>query len=93
MFNASSRYAELPQYELETTDGRRVWYVGRRLVPRNRAPDPESVSVARNDRLDIIASRTLGDPQLFWQIGDANQELDPFALTHPFGKTISIPRT
>lgn len=49
------------------------------------------VSVGARDRLDLIAYRTLGDPELFWQIADANNALDPFELTSEPGRKLRVP--
>ena len=37
--------------------------------------------VKPNDRLDNLAHQYLGDPELFWQICDANRALRPADLT------------
>lgn len=47
--------------------------------------------VTENDRIEGIATITLGDPHLWWQIMDINPEvLNPFEL-YP-GQQIRIPR-
>ena len=37
--------------------------------------------MAQGDRLDLITARTLGDPEQFWRVCDANDALDPAELT------------
>ena len=39
------------------------------------------VTVSQGDRLDLIAARTLGTPELFWMLCDANTAMNPFDLT------------
>ena len=54
-----------------TADGRRARYVTRRFLPASTALGAAAeVLVTDGDRLDLIASRTLGDPEQYWRIGD-----------------------
>lgn len=47
--------------------------------------------VTENDRIEGIATRTLGNPTLWWQIMDINPDvLNPFELTP--GLQLRIPR-
>lgn len=47
--------------------------------------------VTENDRIENIAARTIGDPNLWWQIMDINPEvLNPFELEP--GLQLRIPR-
>ncbi len=43
------------------------------------------------DRLDLIAHRYLGDPELYWRICDANRALRPEELTAEPGRRLVIP--
>ena len=43
------------------------------------------------DRLDLITARTLGDPEQFWRICDANDALDPDDLAEPGRRLASRP--
>jgi hypothetical protein len=43
------------------------------------------------DRLDLIANRTLGDPEQAWTIADANDAIDPFALCDKAGSRLKLP--
>jgi hypothetical protein len=92
MFDPKSRY-----YRIETTTytnpaGDRIAYKRRRFLPR-----PQdmliltNVMVAQGDRLDLIAARTLGDPEQFWRICDANDPLNPFDLTAEPGRIVQVP--
>ena len=49
------------------------------------------VLVAEGDRLDIVTARTLGDPEQYWRIADANNTLNPCELTDEVGRRIRIP--
>jgi hypothetical protein len=37
-----------------------------------------------------VTARTLGDPEQFWRICDANDALDPYALVVP-GRRLTVP--
>ena len=85
MFQIDSRYAQLPTATVRLPNGQQVRYVRRRIVPPVAAhrvlatapPEP-------GERLDLFAARTLGNPEQFWRICDANGVLDPFlALERP----------
>lgn len=81
MFEPSSRYYPVQTATLETADGRLISYKQRRFPPRGEAMRLlVEVTVAEEDRLDLIAARTIGDPEQFWRICDANNALNPFDL-------------
>ena len=48
-------------------------------------------TVTEGDRLDNITARTLGDPQQYWRICDANNSMHPAELTAEVGRTLKIP--
>jgi hypothetical protein len=48
------------------------------------------VTVTQGDRLDLITARTLGDPEQFWRICDANNAMNPFALTAEPGRVLRV---
>ena len=82
MFEDNSRYHNIIMARHTLPDGRSVAYVGRRFVPRAETiPTLVELRTAQEDRLDLIAYRTLGDPEQFWRICDANNVLDPRELT------------
>lgn len=94
MFEPASRYSGLKTETFVTPDGRQVHYKRRRFLPQAR--DLQylmDVTVLAGDRLDLIAGRTLGSPELFWRLCDANNAMDPFDLAQP-GRTlrVAIPR-
>jgi nucleoid-associated protein YgaU len=92
VFDPSSRYYKIADATYREPDGREIPYKRRRIVPQ-----PESVRcltqvvVDRSDRLDLIAFRALGRPDLFWRVADANDAMDPFDLTAVPGTTLRIP--
>jgi hypothetical protein len=92
MFEPTSRYAPLETATFTTPDGREVAYVRRRFVPPGRAlPLLAEVTVDDGDRLDLVAARTLGDPEQFWRVCDANDALRPDELTEDAGRRLRVP--
>jgi hypothetical protein len=92
MFEPSSRYHGIEERELKTPGGRVITYKRRRLLPPGESlPVLSEVPVKQGDRLDLIAARTLGDPEQFWRICDANDVLDPLELTDVPWRRIRIP--
>ncbi|MCL4829490.1 MAG: hypothetical protein KJZ95_19140 [Caldilinea sp.] len=92
MFDYTSRYASLETATLTTADGRMVTYVRRRfLPPLDTQQIVAEVTVSDPDRLDLITARTVGAPEQFWRIGDANVALNPFDLTATPGDRVRIP--
>ncbi|MFZ3493210.1 LysM domain-containing protein [Streptomyces sp. 5.8] len=83
-----SRYAGIDIATATVIDGvggtREVRYLLRRPLPDpQRLPVLALHQVARDDRMDLIAARHLGDPTAFWLIADANGALDPDELVGP----------
>ena len=70
-----------------------VAYLLRRFIPQRRdiAVVAEHIVVG-GERPDLLAAQTLGDPELYWRIADANAVTDPFELTDTVGARIDIPR-
>ncbi|MBY5530191.1 hypothetical protein E0H93_34850 [Rhizobium leguminosarum bv. viciae] len=92
MFDYTSRYANQKKLQYERRDGRIVSYAARRILPARESFDTlVDVYLGEGQRLDNIAALTLGDPQLFWQICDANGVLNPFDLMSGVGKMIKVP--
>jgi hypothetical protein len=81
MFDPTSRYYPLETALYTDADGRQVPYKRRRFVP---AADSlqiiGQVTVMQGDRLDLIAARTLGASEQFWQVCDANDAMNPVEL-------------
>jgi len=92
MFEYTSRYYNLEQKKFETVGGRTITYVKRRFLPQGKEISVlGEVTIAEGDRLDLITYRTLGDPEQFWQICDANNAMNPFELTEELGSSLVIP--
>jgi len=92
MFDQASRYFVLGVNTLLRDDGSLVNYSKRRFVPpSDNFTILRQVTVISGDRIDLISARTLGDPELFWRICDANNAMNPLDLTENPGSTLSIP--
>jgi len=91
MFESNSRYYSLPDAKIVTRDGQVITYKKRRFLP---SPGDMQilveVSVASGDRLDLISSRTIGDPEQFWRICDASSAMNPFNLLQ-MGRVLRVP--
>jgi hypothetical protein len=70
-----------------------VPYVLRRFIPQMRdiVVIAEHI-VSSGERPDLLAAQTLGDPELYWRIADANAVTDPFELTDTLGARVGIAR-
>lgn len=92
MISADSRYASAAQLTYTAPDGEQLTYLTPRLLPW-----PESFSpvlthrVTDSDRLDLLAWKNLGNPQLSWRIADANRAMHPGALPGAPGDTLVVP--
>jgi hypothetical protein len=91
MFEFGSRY-----YAIETAihilaDGREIPYKRRRFLPQGETlPLLVEVLVSQGDRLDLVTARTLGVPDAFWQVADANNAMNPFDLTGESGRRLRV---
>jgi hypothetical protein len=91
MFEPTSRYAAIETATYRMADGREVVYKRRRFLPQGeRLPLVQEITVTQGDRLDLIAARTLGDPEQFWQVCDANNAMNPVELTREAGRVLRI---
>ena len=90
-FPQNSRYHVTETTTLEHTDGTTVVYLKRRFIP-----SPDTMTAIREhivqggDRLDKLAYQFFADPELFWQICDANATMQPQDLTETPGTEIVI---
>lgn len=92
MFTFASRYYNLETATLALPDGRTAIYKRRRFLPRGAGmPLLAAVTVTGSDRLDLITARTLGDPEHFWRVCDANDAMNPFELTAEVGRQLRVP--
>lgn len=69
-----------------------ITYKERRFLPsiQNEMTKLQDVMITAGDRLDVIAFRILGDPELFWRICDANEAMHPVELISEPGRIIHI---
>ncbi len=91
MFDSKSRY-----YPLETathkTEEKTISYKRRRFLPKGQdLPTLTETRVEQSDRLDLVADRTIGDPEQFWRICDANDAMNPADLTAVPGRWLKAP--
>jgi hypothetical protein len=92
MFEHTSRYYSIATAEFSTADGRKIAYVRRRFLPQgDRLPVLREFIATRDDRLDLITAKTLGDPEKFWKVCDANNAMKPINLLADPVQTIRIP--
>jgi len=92
MFETTSRYYLLETATVTAADGRVIAYKRRRFLPQgDNMPLLLEVTVAQGDRLDLITARTLGDPEQYWRVADANNVMNPPDLTAEIGRTLRVP--
>ena len=91
LFFGTSRYYGLDTETLTRPDGTIVVYLKRRFLP---SPDLfqllQEHTVMQGERLDNIAAKFLGDPELFWRIADANGAMRPEELVETVGRKLKI---
>jgi len=90
MLDPGSRYVALDT--VTVTDGdRTIAYKRRRFLPAGaRLTLLTDTIVGEGERLDLVAARTLGDPEQFWRVCDANDAMNPADLERS-GRTLRIP--
>jgi len=92
MFDYTSRYYSLETATYTAADGKSTAYKRRRFLPRGKnLPLLMQARAEQSDRLDLIAGRTIGDPEQFWRVCDANDAMNPFDLIEEPGATLRIP--
>jgi hypothetical protein len=92
VFTFASRYYQLETAELTLPDGRVADYKRRRFLPAGASLQLlVEATVTEGDRLDLITARTLGDPEQFWRVADANDAMNPFDLTAEVGRRLRVP--
>ncbi len=92
MFDFNSRYYSIETATYTAPGGRVLLYKRRRFLPRGESLARLAVvAVPQGDRLDLITARTLGDPEQFWRVADANEAMNPFALTEEVGRRLRVP--
>jgi hypothetical protein len=93
MFDAASRYADLKTLiYTRPSDGRQIPYVARRIpAPSTSAGGMAETTVRHGERADLVTARTLGNPELFWRICDANEIQNPFDMPDRAGQRLLVP--
>jgi nucleoid-associated protein YgaU len=88
MIFKGSRYEQVGIYQVVGPDGRAVTALKIRFIP----PTPAGFlhTFRADERLDILAYNFYRNPEKFWLIADANDELDPEDLLEP-GRQLRIP--
>lgn len=85
MIDDRSRYRDCIVYQ----DGEMQFLGARSQIDVSPQPDDRFHIVVEGDRIDLLAYRYLGDPTLWWVIGDFNDIAFPLELT--VGATLRIP--
>jgi hypothetical protein len=94
MLKPGSRYQALSVKPNAYTDanGRTILYLPRRFLPASASTSmPAQVLATSMERLDQLAARTLGDPEQFWRLCDANDAMNPFDLIHDSDGRLRLP--
>lgn len=92
MFEATSRYNECGDAFVVTNDGKTIKYKRRRFIPKEKENQITilEIDIVTGDRIDLISSKYLADPEQFWKLCDMNGVIHPLDLTAEVGKTIKI---
>jgi hypothetical protein len=92
MFDTRSRYYSIDTATYVTPDGRSMPYKRRRFLPQGSSlPLLVEVAVNQGDRLDLLTARTMGDPEQFWRVCDANDAMNPWDLVSELGRVLRVP--
>ncbi len=90
-FPQQSRYHGVEIAVRELPDGRKVAHLRRRFIPPGSELSQIKEHVVRaGERIDHIAASELGDPELFWQLCDANNAMKPDELTSEPGRILAV---
>src|SRR5690242_6159935 len=89
VFPPNSRYRNVAIAKLTRLDKPPVAYLKRRFIAQaDRFAVVQRHAVVEGDRIDNLAAQYLGDPELYWQIADANGAIRPSELTEGVGRRI-----
>ena len=92
MFAENSRYEHVGTAKHVDVNGKVITYARRRFLRRGSSmPLLVELGVSEGDRLDLLTSQTLGDPEQYWRICDANDTMNPMSLTKEVGRRIRVP--
>jgi hypothetical protein len=91
MFPPNSRYQTTPTATYTTPDGKRIVYLLRRFIPTpDRFSTIQTYTVKQGDRIDNVAAKVFGDPELYWRLCDANLAMRPADLTAAIGTSLNV---
>lgn len=91
LFTSTSRYYGMDTGTLTTPSGATIIYLKRRFLPSVDSFQLLQLhAVVQGERLDNIAAKLLGDPELFWRIADANGAMRPEDLVTVVGRQLKI---
>jgi hypothetical protein len=91
LFAPTSRYYGIDTTTLTGADGQPVIYILRRFVPSAEGFQLlQQHTVTQDERLDNIAARYLGDPELFWRLADSNTAMRAEELVATVGRKLRI---
>jgi hypothetical protein len=88
MIFKGSRYENIPTYTVIGPAGESLTALRMRFIPDTPAGFVHAYSA--DQRLDLLAYRFYRNPEKFWLIADANNEMDPEDLLDP-GRQLLIP--
>ncbi len=90
-FPQNSRYHGVEIAAFEQDNREPVPYLKRRFVPpAEQFAMLHDHTVVEGDRVDNLAARYLGDPELYWRLCDANGVIRPDDLTRTTGARVAI---
>jgi hypothetical protein len=91
LFTSTSRYYGMDTETLTTADGTIIIYLKRRFLPSvDSFQLLQEHTVTQGERLDNIAAKFLGDPELFWRLADANGAMRAEELVQTVGRKLKI---
>ena len=90
-FAPNSRYHTVDVTVFSKVDGEEIVHLKRRFVPSaDTLRTLQQHQVKKGERLDNITFQYLNDPELFWQVCDANETMHPLELTEESDRLIRI---
>ena len=91
LFTSTSRYYGMDTETMTAPNGTTIVYLTRRFLPPTDSFQLLQLhTVTQRERLDNIAAKFLGDPELFWRIADANGAMRPEELVQTVGTQLKI---
>ena len=91
MFDASSRYAKIENATYVDPSGTIITYKRRRFLPDASMPLLAELPIQDGERLDNFTARTLGNPEHYWRICDANNTMNPVDLEARPNQQLKVP--